>query len=74
LEIVNGVVEIDVDIKFQGVDIDSVRKDLIDEVEATTGESIEAYEHVLFCVPPGSISDGDDSWAAFAILGGQVNR
>jgi hypothetical protein len=71
--VVDGVVEIDVDIEFGGVDINSVRQDLIDAVEKETGERIEIYDHVLFCVPNGSINNGDDEWVAFAILGGQVS-
>jgi hypothetical protein len=47
---------------------------LIDAVEMKTGKSIEVYEHVLFCLPLGSSSDGNDSWAAFSILGGRVSE
>ena len=70
----DGVVEIDVDIELVGADIDMIRDALIDEVEQATGQNIATYEHVLFCLPYGTTSDGDDSWVAFAVLGGQVGQ
>lgn len=71
--ITDGVVEIDVDFQLLGKDIDLIRDDLISAVEQQTGQSITSYEHVLFCVPPGTFNGGDNEWAAFAVLGGRVS-
>ena len=65
------MVQINVDINFDGADINAVRQDLFDAVQERTGQDLDTFEHLLFCVPNGSLNDGD-GWAAFAVTGGQV--
>lgn len=69
--VVNGVVDVTIDMDIRGRDIFSITNAMNRAAVAKVGNSLSASpRHVMYCVPPGTVWDGRRNWVAFAYING----
>jgi hypothetical protein len=64
----NGVLEIELDLSFEGKDVEEI---MIPEILAKTEEaigSLEIADRFIFCLPTGSLLHESSTWTAFGYL------
>ena len=66
-QIVNGIMDVNVGFSINGKDISQIEDDIVEKTEDALGlyALSTEFDHVLFCIPPGSNKRGD-SWLAHA--------
>jgi hypothetical protein len=57
----NGVIEVGIDMDVNGVDDEDVREAAMTATEARLGNLSDQFDHVMFCLPPGT----DGGWIAY---------
>jgi hypothetical protein len=68
--VVDGVVELSVDMNFQGQTIKSLENTLSTALTSKIG-SVHHLDHVAFCVPAGTSLSGNQNLLAYAYVGNQ---
>jgi hypothetical protein len=59
----NGVVTVSLTSSVNGVESSTVRTRMQDAATARIGQDVRnAYDHVMFCIPPGTVDDGSADW------------
>jgi hypothetical protein len=59
--ILNGVIEVDIDMNVNGADDGDVMDAAITAAAARLGNLPDQFDHVMFCLPPGTSGD----WIAY---------
>jgi hypothetical protein len=61
--IVNGVVSVNLNTPVSGVESSTVRSRMQSAADALVGFNVQqAFDHVMFCIPPDSVDDGNAGW------------
>lgn len=61
--VVGGVVSVDLNSKVNGVSSDTVRDQMKAAADSKIGTNVQtAYNHVMFCLPPGTVDGGSSGW------------
>lgn len=69
--VVNGVVDVTINKRVQGVDIFSLTNAMNQAAIDTVGNSLSGTpRHVMYCAPPGTTFNGSKRWVAFAYVNG----
>lgn len=69
-DISTGVIEVYVDINPSESTAYQVRALVIQALQAELGDLATQFDHVMFCLPPGTSKDGKVTWAAFGAVNG----
>ena len=65
--ITDGVGEVTIDSNVKGVDYLGIQNDVTEAAEAKYGD-LTQFDHVLLCLPKGTINGGSDTWVAYGLL------
>jgi Gametolysin peptidase M11 len=61
--IVNGVVSVNLNSNVAGVESGTVRDRMESAANSLVGTTVQsAYNHVMFCIPPGTVDSGSAGW------------
>jgi hypothetical protein len=61
--VVNGVVSVNLNSNVAGVSSSTVRDRMESAANSVVGTNVQsAYDHVMFCIPPGTVDDGSTGW------------
>jgi hypothetical protein len=61
--VVNGIVSVTLNSNVKGVSSSTVRDRMESAANKLIGTNVQsAYDHVMFCVPPGTVDGGSDGW------------
>jgi len=63
-DIIDGVVTIKIDAASNGVDNGVVRNLVTAKIKQIFGDAIQLADHVMYCLPPGTLGD----WIAYAYM------
>jgi hypothetical protein len=69
----NGVIDIKLDGSVAGLNSRNLENDMVDKVKILLGldELKPVFDHLLFCLPPGTLQNGAATWLAYAYTLGQ---
>ncbi|KAG7343649.1 gametolysin peptidase M11 [Nitzschia inconspicua] len=68
--IVNGVISVNLNSNVNNVDSSAVRTNMQNAANSLAGFDVRnAFDHVMFCIPPGSTDSGSKGWFAYAGVG-----
>jgi hypothetical protein len=61
--VVNGVVSVNLNSNVNGVSSSTVRDRMQTTANSIVGTNVDStYDHVMFCIPPGTVDDGSSGW------------